>query len=92
VDGIEASEEAVLTELKDGTGVLLHLGSKHYYTLNATGVLVWKLLSDGTATTAEALAAAVQARYPGTAAAPVRADVDALLAELAAERLITLPR
>jgi len=91
VDGIRASDEAVLTELKDGTGVLLHLGSKHYYTLNATGVLLWKLLAEGTATTAEALAAAIAARFPGSDAAAVRADVDALLAELSAERLVTLP-
>lgn len=91
VDGIRASDEAVLTELKDGTGVLLHLGSKHYYTLNATGVLLWKLLAEGTATTAEALAAAIVARYAGADPAAVRADVDALLAELAAERLVTLP-
>lgn len=91
VDGIRASDEAVLTELKDGTGVLLHLGSKHYYTLNATGVLLWKLLAEGTATTAEALAASIAARYAGADAAAVRADVDALLAELAAERLVTLP-
>lgn len=91
VDGIRASEDAVLTELKDGTGVLLHLGSKHYYTLNATGVLLWKLLADGSATTAEALAAAIAARFEGADLATVRADVDALLSELAAERLVTLP-
>jgi hypothetical protein len=91
VDGIKASDEAVLTELKDGTGVLLHLGSKHYYTLNPTGVLVWRLLADGTATGAEALAGAVAARFPGADAATVRADVDRLLAELAAERLVALP-
>jgi hypothetical protein len=91
VDGIKASEDAVLTELKDGTGVLLHLGSKHYYTLNATGVLVWKLLSDGSATTAGALAVAIAARFEGADPATVRADVDALLAELAVERLVVLP-
>jgi hypothetical protein len=91
VDGIQASDEAVLTELKDGTGVLLHLGSKHYYTLNPTGVLLWKLLADGTATRADALASAIAARFPGSDAAAVRADVAALLAELAAEKLVTLP-
>jgi hypothetical protein len=91
VDGIKASDEAVLTELKDGTGVLLHLGSKHYYTLNATGVLLWKLLVDGTATRADALATAIAARFPGADAGAVRADVDRLLAELAAEKLVSLP-
>jgi len=91
VDGIKASDEAVLTELNDGTGVLLHLGTKHYYTLNPTGVLVWKLLAGGTATRADALASAIAARFPGTDAAAVRADVDRLLAELVAERLVALP-
>jgi hypothetical protein len=91
VDAIRPSDEAVLTELKDGTGVLLHLGSKHYYTLNATGVLCWKLLSAGEATTAAALAAAVSARHPEADQAAVRADVGALLAELAAEKLVALP-
>jgi len=91
MDGIRPSEEAVLTELKDGTGVLLHLGTRHYYTLNATGVLCWKLLADGSATTAEALAAGVSAAFPDAPAAAVRADVEALLAELGAEQLLTLP-
>lgn len=91
VDGIRPSDEAVLTELKDGTGVLLHLGSRHYYTLNATGVVAWKLLLDGAAADAAGLAAALAARFPGADPAAVRADVDALLAELAAERLVALP-
>jgi hypothetical protein len=88
MDGLKPSDEAVLTELKDGTGVLLHLGTRHYYTLNATGVLCWKRLADGSATTAEALAAAVAAAFPDAPAGGVRADVDALLAELAAEGLV----
>jgi hypothetical protein len=88
MDGVRPSDEAVLTELKDGTGVLLHLGTRHYYTLNATGVLCWKRLTDGSATTAEALAAAVSAAFPDAPADAVRGDVDALLAELAAEGLV----
>ncbi len=91
MDGIRPSDEAVLTELKDGSGVLLHLGSKHYYTLNATGVLLWRLLADGRASRADALAEAIAAHFPGADAAAVRADVDQLLAELAAERLVALP-
>lgn len=91
VDGIGPSDEAVLTELKDGTGVLLHLGSRHYYTLNRTGVLLWKLLVEGGAASAGELADGIAARFPGADPAAVRADVEALLAELAAERLVTLP-
>ena len=91
VDGIRPSDEAVLTELKDGTGVLLHLGSRHYYTLNRTGVLLWKLLTQGAARDAAGLAQAIAAAFPGAEPAAVRGDVDALLAELAAERLVALP-
>jgi hypothetical protein len=91
VDGILPSDEAVLTELKDGTGVLLHLGTRHYYTLNRTGVLLWKLLAEGAARDAAGLAQAIAARFAGADAAAVRADVDTLLAELAAERLVALP-
>jgi hypothetical protein len=36
---------AIFAELGDGTGVLLDLQTKAYFTLNATGVFVWKTLS-----------------------------------------------
>ena len=34
----------VMTELDDATGVLLNLDTKIYFTLNATGVFVWKAM------------------------------------------------
>ena len=45
--GVVQNDKCMLTELADGTGVLLHLETKFYYTLNATGVEVWKALSGG---------------------------------------------
>lgn len=36
--------KCLLTELDDGSGVILHLDTKYYYTLNETGVFVWKEL------------------------------------------------
>src|SRR5262245_23167270 len=36
---------AVFAELGDGTGVVLDLESKAYFTLNTTGVFVWKALA-----------------------------------------------
>ena len=51
-----ASRDVILTEMRDGTGVLLDLRSKFYFTLNTTGVAVWKLLASGEATTAPELA------------------------------------
>jgi hypothetical protein len=35
------------TELDDGEGVLLHLTSKTYYSLNVTGVRIWQGLKAG---------------------------------------------
>lgn len=45
--GIVQNDKCLLTELADGTGVLLHLETKFYYTLNPTGVEVWKALGTG---------------------------------------------
>jgi hypothetical protein len=39
--------DVLFTQLDDGTGVLLHLGSGQYFTLNRTGVVVWKALTEG---------------------------------------------
>lgn len=39
--------DVLFTQLDDGTGVLLHLGSGQYFTLNRPGVVVWKALTEG---------------------------------------------
>ena len=49
---LSAESRVVLTELNDGTGLLLHLGSKLYFTLNRSGVLVWKSIVRGGVTRA----------------------------------------
>lgn len=88
VNGIERNQDVVLTELQDGTGVLLHLQTRFYFTLNATGVQAWKLLGSGVRDASE-LARQLAAAFPGTDPARVRADVEALLADLARESLVT---
>ena len=40
-----ARQSAVFAELADGTGVVLDLTTKAYFTLNPTGVAVWKALA-----------------------------------------------
>jgi hypothetical protein len=82
--------DVILTELQDGTGVLLHLGTKFYFALNATGVAAWKLLSSGEATTPEEIARRLAESFSGTSAEEARHDVEALLAELRAEDLLPL--
>lgn len=88
---LRPSPDVLLTELADGTGVLLHLRTKFYYALNRTGVAVWKRLAAGEAATPEALAAAVVARFKGAAPEQVAADVSALLRELEDEGLLLPP-
>lgn len=85
---LRTSDEVVLTELKDGTGVLLHVSTKCYYTLNPTGVLAWKLIAAGEAPDAGAVARAIAARFPEVDPAAVGADVAVLLAELSSEGLL----
>lgn len=81
------SPGVLLTELADGTGVLLDLETKFYFALNRTGVCVWKLLAAGRGATPEALAAALSERFEGTPAG-ARDDVEALLDELLDEGLL----
>jgi len=91
-DGIMAAtpsnRDVILTEMKDGTGVLLDLRSKFYFTLNATGVAAWKLIASGEASTATAIAERIARDFEAPALAEVEADVAALLAELRAEGLL----
>ncbi len=37
--------EVVITELEGKEAVLLHLGTKAYFTLNETGLYIWQMLS-----------------------------------------------
>jgi hypothetical protein len=88
VNALRAAPAVILTELQDGTGVLLHLGTKFYFALNRTGVVAWKLLAAGEAADAAQLAAALVDRFAGVTVERAAADVEALLAELRAEGLL----
>jgi hypothetical protein len=80
-------EEVVMTDLPDGSGVLLHLRTGYYFTLNPSGVQAWKLIGAGARDAAE-LAARLSAAFPDAAPNRVRTDIDALLAELTRESLV----
>jgi len=43
---IKAEKSVVFTDLDDGSGVLLHLESKFYYSLNPTASFIWRLLEE----------------------------------------------
>jgi len=76
----------LLTELADGTGVVLHLDTKFYYTLNAAGVEVWKGLATGASDTALAAKRLVQ-RFE-VDAETARRDVGKVLDYMLAEGLV----
>lgn len=85
-DRVVAHPDVLLTPMKDGTGVLLNVKTKFYYTLNETGCFAWKQLEKAKSkglSIAE-LAASVNQTYEvevGTAEADLRALFDELVAE-----------
>jgi Coenzyme PQQ synthesis protein D (PqqD) len=77
--------QVLFTEIDDGSGVLLHLDTKFYYTLNPTAVVVWKALRDGA--DAGALAARLVADFR-VELDVARRDVAAVLDDLLADGLL----
>lgn len=88
---IAPNPRCLLTELGDETGVLLHLDTKFYYTLNRTGLTLWKALSAAPPKGAHELAAHLVASF-SVDAETARADVDAVVEELFGEGLVTFLR
>jgi hypothetical protein len=84
-----ASERALLTELGDGTGVLLDLDSKFYFTLNATAISVWKHLGGPVSMSREELVTKLTSEFE-VSADQAGSDLDAVLELLARERLVTI--
>jgi len=44
---LKTHPKCLLTELEDGTGVVLNLETKFYHTLNSTAVSLWKAIERG---------------------------------------------
>lgn len=78
------SPDAAFAAVEDGA-VVLHMGTKRYYSLNETGSFVWRRLEDGIAR-AEIVAQVVEAYDVGIAEAEIA--VTRLLDELVQESLI----
>ncbi len=81
------SESALLTELPDGTGVVVHLEKRVYYPLTKSGVLLWRLFDDAKAASDDDLVRALLARYR-IDEATARADVAAFVQRLVAEGIL----
>jgi hypothetical protein len=80
------SPQVLFTELDDGTGVLLHLDTKFYYTLNPTAVAVWKALAD-VAGAPGAIVDRLTREFRVERDEAAR-DVDGILAEMIADGLV----
>ena len=82
---VKPHPEIVFTDVENSEAVLLHLGTKKYYSLNETGVFIWHMMSNGHAL-AE-ISKKLQEEYDIT---PEKAsqNVISLMDELAKEKLI----
>ena len=85
--GLRTNLQCILTELPDGTGVVLHLGTKHYFTLNAAGVFVWKQLSQTEARPESHIVRRLLEAFD-VDADRAAADVTSVVAELVADDLL----
>jgi hypothetical protein len=79
----------LVTPMPDGTAVLLHLDTRFYYTLNATGRCMWDRISTQPRPDLEALVACLCAAFE-VGADEARQDAQALIDELVAERLVLI--
>ena len=71
----------------DDGAVLLHMGTKRYFSLNETGAEVWRLLEEGIAI--DDIPQRLSERFDVTAD-DARSAVDELINALAAEQLLEL--
>lgn len=75
--------DRVVAQEEGGEGFLLHLTTGRYYSLNRTGMLVWRAIEQG----ADPVAA-VRTRYPAAPEADVTRDVEAVIGALSAAELV----
>ena len=84
-----ASQRALLTDLGDGSGVLLDLETKFYFTLNETAIFLWRLLESNGGSSRAELAAAMTGAFE-VDAPEADAAVDEVLDMLAREHLVSV--
>jgi len=71
----------------DDGAVLLHMGTKHYFSLNETGAEIWRMLEEGTAV--DEIPQRLSERFDVTAD-DARGAVDELIRALVAEQLLEI--
>lgn len=85
---IVTKEQTSFTELLDNVeGIILDLDNLHYYTLNPTGLYVWKQLRSGGCQTREALCDSISGAF-GVRPSDIVVEVDRFLEELEGNGLV----
>lgn len=85
---IITKEQTSFTELLDNVeGIILDLDNLHYYTLNPTGLYVWKQLRSGACQTREGLCSSISGAF-SVSSASIAGEVDRFLEELEGNGLI----
>lgn len=84
-----ASPDVVFAPVEGGA-VLFSIRDETYYSLNSVGVRVWQLLPPA-ASSLDELCASLQADYPDVPLSELRADVEAMLDDLAQMGLVEFP-
>ena len=85
---LKVNPDVILTEMNDGTGVLLNLKTKFYFALNTTGVFVWKELELRPAQTRSEIAGAIHRSFRVELDRAER-DLDDMVRELLDEELVS---
>ena len=86
---IKAGKSVVFTDLDDGSGVLLNLENKFYYSLNSTGSFIWRLLEEKEELTEDKVLEAVMENFE-VERQEAELDVKEFMEELSKEGLITI--
>ncbi len=79
--------DVIYTSLQEGSGILLNLLTRQYFTLNESGNRIWLLLSEGL--TLGEISQALESQYDVTAEQAEQSVVD-LVGELATEQLVLI--
>lgn len=86
---VKAEKSVVFTDLDDGTGVLLHLENKFYYSLNLTGSFIWRLLEENQELSEEGILDTVMENFE-VSLEEAKSDVEDFIADLSKEGLIKI--
>ncbi len=86
--GYRIHPSVLFTDLEDGTSVLLHLDSKHYYTLNESGTLIWRALMEREGSDEGAIAHQLADTVFEVDEAVLRGDLAEMFREMISEEIL----